>query len=217
MPENTGTSDLIAEYRTSSDLKNAWTRFTGNDHYRRLCILETHKSYQPEIRAFNAFVKFFRLIYAAGGLVRNEKGEYLFIHRYGYWDLPKGKIDAKDIPAGPGHAAGDLPAALTAAIREVKEETGLDRVNVIRPLPATWHIYMLSEKYILKRTQWFEMEADSGEPLNPDAGEGIILARWTSQESIRSILPQTYASIRELLLEALFRNGLLGIGLESET
>ena len=35
----------------------------------------------------------FEIIKAAGGLVVNETGEVLFIHRRGYWDLPKGKRD----------------------------------------------------------------------------------------------------------------------------
>jgi 8-oxo-dGTP pyrophosphatase MutT (NUDIX family) len=217
LPDNTGPSDLIVEYRTMAELKDAWDQFAGNDHYRRLCIYDPHEFQLPGIRAFTTFAAFFRLIYAAGGLVRNEKGEYLFIHRYGYWDLPKGKIDAKDVPTGPGYAVTDLPAARTAAVREVQEETGLERITVIRTLPATWHIYHLSDKYILKRTQWFEMEADSLQPLKPDPGEGIALACWTSRESIRSILSQTYASIRELLLEVLFRDGLLGVGLKTET
>ena len=40
-----------------------------------------------------AFWKHFTIIKAAGGLVKNEKGEYLFIFRRGSWDLPKGKLD----------------------------------------------------------------------------------------------------------------------------
>ena len=51
-------------------------------------------------------------INAGGGLVQNQAGEYLLIHRNGLWDLPKGKQEeGEDI-------------ALTA-LREVEEECGI--------------------------------------------------------------------------------------------
>src|SRR4051812_24080267 len=37
--------------------------------------------------------RIFILIEASGGLIKNEKGEYLLIYRKGKWDLPKGKIE----------------------------------------------------------------------------------------------------------------------------
>ena len=58
------------------------------------------------------FFRMFTNIAAAGGLVKNERGEKLFIFRLGKWDLPKGKLSGKE-------------TAEEAAIREVKEETGL--------------------------------------------------------------------------------------------
>ena len=39
------------------------------------------------------FFKHFTVIKAAGGLVKNNKGEILLIFRRGKWDLPKGKLD----------------------------------------------------------------------------------------------------------------------------
>ena len=153
--------------------------------------------------AVKAFISLFKCIPAAGGLVKNEKGEFLFIHRLGFWDLPKGKIDKKDIP-GTEYTIHDLISAQTAAIREVKEETGLKKVVIRKVLPVTWHIYAVKDKTILKKTQWFEMEADSGQVLKPEAREGIFLAKWTSPEAIHCILSHTYASIRELLLEVMF-------------
>ena len=58
-------------------------------------------------------------IEAAGGIIISEKGELLMIFRRGKWDLPKGKIDQGETPP-------------QAAIREVKEETGLSMVELIR-------------------------------------------------------------------------------------
>ena len=49
---------------------------------------------------------------AAGGLVINKKGQILFIHRKGVWDLPKGKLDSGE-------------RLDNTAIRETSEETGI--------------------------------------------------------------------------------------------
>ena len=52
------------------------------------------------------------LIEAAGGLVKNENGDYLFIYRNDKWDLPKGKIEKDE-------------KTKVAAVREVEEECGI--------------------------------------------------------------------------------------------
>ena len=62
-----------------------------------------------------AFFKKFVQIQAAGGLVENENGEWLLIHRRGKWDLPKGKLEK-------GEKLDEC------AVREVEEETGLKKV-----------------------------------------------------------------------------------------
>ena len=84
-------------------------------------------------------------------------------------------------------------SAHAAAIREVKEETGLQTVVIHKELAATWHIYTVKEKCILKKTQWFEMEADSGQILTPETREGIFLVKWTPTNAIHCILSHTYA------------------------
>src|ERR1700759_4462521 len=45
------------------------------------------KAYLKGIRAEMTVIK------AAGGMVRNDDGNYLFIFRNGKWDLPKGKVE----------------------------------------------------------------------------------------------------------------------------
>ena len=57
----------------------------------------------------------FRYIEAAGGFIKNEEGENLFIFRREKWDLPKGKLELGETPE-------------VAALREVSEETGLQKV-----------------------------------------------------------------------------------------
>ena len=89
-------------------------------------------------------------------------------------------------------------------MREVKEETGLQSVVIHKELSATWHIYSGKERYILKKTRWFEMGSDSHQTIKPQTEEGIFLVKWTPPEAIHCILAHTYASIRELLLDVVF-------------
>jgi hypothetical protein len=201
-PENPMNTMLVVEYHSNVLLQEAWDEFSRYEKYRQLIIFTTDKT-QDISGVFEAFASLFKVVYAAGGLVKNEKGEYLFIHRLGFWDLPKGKIDKKDVP-GAEFTRKDIQSARAAAIREVKEETGLNELLVLRELSATWHIYLMKERWILKKTQWFEMEADSGQTLKPQTSEGIFLVKWTSLKAIHCILSHTYSSIRELLIEVLF-------------
>jgi 8-oxo-dGTP pyrophosphatase MutT (NUDIX family) len=139
---------------------------------------------------WTAFRELFIEIPAAGGLVKSDAG-YLFILRRGRWDLPKGKIDEGE----DGRAA---------ALREVKEETGLQKVTIVRQLPSTWHIYTLAgnEKErvpILKETSWFLMEAQSGQRLIPETAEDIAQARWFRPDELDEVLANTFASLRDMI------------------
>ncbi|MEI7723855.1 MAG: NUDIX domain-containing protein [Bacteroidota bacterium] len=202
-PENLQTTDFLVNYQSVSTLNEAWMDFERYEKFRKLLIIEPGFMKEDTSDAFIAFSSLFKFIPAAGGLVRNEKGEFLFIHRLGFWDLPKGKVDKKDIP-GPEYSIRDIKTARNAAIREVKEETGLKSVEICNVLPASWHIYIAKEKHVLKRTQWFEMKADSAQALKPETSEGIFLVKWTSPDAIHCILSHTYASLRELLLDVIF-------------
>ena len=64
---------------------------------------------------------------AGGGLVFNKKGEVLFILRNGKWDLPKGGIERDEEIAD-------------TAMREVEEETGVDKLEITRKLRKTYQI-----------------------------------------------------------------------------
>ncbi|MCX6268188.1 MAG: NUDIX domain-containing protein [Bacteroidetes bacterium] len=206
-PEQTFFSDMVVDYQSTGQIKEAWGDFQRYEKFRNFLIVDPELREKSNSSAVEAFFSLFKIVYAAGGLVKNEKGEFLFIHRLGFWDLPKGKIDKKDIP-GPEYSKTDLASASAAAIREVKEETGLQNVVINKQLAATWHIYAIQEKWMLKKmlkkTQWFEMQADSGQKLTPETSEGIFLVKWTSPDAIHCIMSHTYASIRELLLEVLF-------------
>lgn len=135
----------------------------------------------------------FQQIEAAGGLVRNELGHYLFICRHGLWDLPKGK-----------HEAGEGPAQ--TAWREVAEECGLQGHKICGLCHVTYHCYRLFDKPVLKKTWWYHMQAASTEVLKPQVEEDIHQACWVAPQDLPACRARTYASIREVLDCALPEN-----------
>ncbi|MFH1296320.1 MAG: NUDIX domain-containing protein [Bacteroidota bacterium] len=170
------------------------------------------------------FKSLFTIVKAAGGLVRNEQGEVLFIHRKGRWDLPKGKINyelriTNRSPAMSGINSAELGEAnyelqnskretrnakretrRTEAIREVKEETGLREVEVVRKLKPTYHVYHEKGKRMLKKTWWFEMMAPGDQPLTPQTEEEILYVRWFRLDELVVVLENTFGSLREMIM-----------------
>jgi 8-oxo-dGTP pyrophosphatase MutT (NUDIX family) len=125
---------------------------------------------------------------AGGGLVFNKKGEVLFILRNGKWDLPKGGIEREEEIAD-------------TAIREVEEETGVNKLEITRKLQKTYHIFKRNGKYKLKITNWFEMQTNfEGTPF-PQANEGIEKAVWLNPEQIKEALKNSYENIKLLFEE----------------
>jgi 8-oxo-dGTP pyrophosphatase MutT (NUDIX family) len=125
---------------------------------------------------------------AGGGLVFNKKGEVLFILRNGKWDLPKGGIEREEEIAD-------------TAIREVEEETGVNKLEITRKLQKTYHIFKRNGKYKLKITHWFEMQTNfEGTPF-PQANEGIEKAVWLNPEQIKEALKNSYENIKLLFEE----------------
>ena len=145
----------------------------------------TYLTLNPGV-TWQLFVSYCTLIEASGGLVMNEKNEYLIIFRKGKYDLPKGKMDYDETPEECG-------------IREVKEECGVDEIEIIRPLEKTFHTYMQDKKRMLKKTNWYLMKAPD-QKLVPQADEYIHKAEWMTKEEIINVaLKNTYASIGSLL------------------
>jgi len=137
-------------------------------------------------RMFQKIKKMLKNIQAAGGLVRNEKNEYLFIFRKGKWDLPKGKIDKGE-------------KTKLAACREVEEECGIKVKTAELTICKTYHIYKIQEELILKKTTWYAIKAINQSRLTPQLEEDITEARWIAPQDFNLVKQNTYQAIKEVL------------------
>ena len=132
------------------------------------------------------FKKRFKIIEAAGGLVKNSKGEVLFIYRNGVWDLPKGKIEKGE-------------KIEEAALREVTEECGINALKIEDTLAETYHVYTLKNRRILKITYWFAMTSNFKGVLQPQEEEGITRVEWINIDKVNNVLENTYSNIKGLI------------------
>ena len=131
----------------------------------------------------------FNIVVAAGGFVKNEYGEILFIFRRGRWDLPKGKLNSKK---------DAVEKKQDAAVREVMEETGLQQVELVGKMARTCHIFFEKRQRWLKKTFWYEMRAPKDQPVKPQTEEDITEVRWIRPEDLPHTLEGAYPSLRKL-------------------
>ena len=155
------------------------------DNRYPLTIFDDNKPVEiPDEAAWERFSSEFTLIHAAGGIVADDNGNVLMIHRLGCWDFPKGKVEEGE----------DWE---TAALREVTEETGLHDITLAAPFPNTYHTYILRGTPILKITHWYAMHAPH-QPLTPQTEEDITQAVWMQQEEVSTRLEDSYPSLQKL-------------------
>lgn len=133
-----------------------------------------------------AFIKKFVLIKAAGGLVHTDDDHLLLIFRRGKWDLPKGKLDDNE----------DLE---TCAVREINEETGLEKIQIEKPLCVTYHTYHQDGKHILKESHWFLMKTPKQINLIPQIEEDIDKCEWVPVDQVAPYMENTHASILDVV------------------
>ncbi len=131
----------------------------------------------------------FKEVDAAGGLVRNRRGDYLLISRNGLWDLPKGH----------GEAGENIEVT---ALREVQEETGIDQIETGDLICVTDHCYFRAGQWHLKHTWWYNMLYTNPIDLTPQREEDITKAAWVARSSLPPFLKDTYPSILEVFREA---------------
>ena len=132
------------------------------------------------------FKKKLKTIVAAGGIVKNNENQILFIFRKGKWDLPKGKIEKNEkVDEG--------------ALREVVEETGIKKIKIDRFFDTTYHIIKTQKQYFLKETHWYKMKSNYKGKLRPQKSEGIRSVRWKKIKEAKEIKKKTFINISIIL------------------
>jgi 8-oxo-dGTP pyrophosphatase MutT (NUDIX family) len=181
IPHKAGQSVICTQVSSSAEMALAYKELAHQAELKEICFFNTDVD-----SLLGWFSGIFQIVEAAGGLVKNSKGEYLFILRNGKWDLPKGKIDKGEDTE-------------SAALREVEEECGIKGLSLRKKLLVTYHIYQLAGNKILKPTHWFLMDCTDNNLPKPQTEEGITEVRWLAPRDLKLVTANTYASILEVL------------------
>lgn len=169
----------------NKDLKTLIFNFIETDEQENIKVIV-----DKNINVVEVLKKHFYYIEAAGGFIEKEN-KYLFIHRFGRWDLPKGKLEKKE-------------SIEAAAVRECEEECDVKDLSIIKQLSSTFHIYAYKDGYALKQTYWFKMHTDYSGKLNPQLEESIDEVKWFSSVEIKqTVMTDTYHTIVDVISEVL--------------
>jgi 8-oxo-dGTP pyrophosphatase MutT (NUDIX family) len=127
---------------------------------------------------------------SAGGVVyRLHDGHALFLlirDSYQNWGFPKGHLES-------GERAED------AAVREVREETGIDDLALRGQIETIDWYFRFRGQLIHKVCHFYLMETTQAS-TNPQQAEGITACRWVSYDDARAAI--SYANARKVLARA---------------
>jgi 8-oxo-dGTP pyrophosphatase MutT (NUDIX family) len=146
-----------------------------------------HKDVQELLKAIK---KKFLFMQAAGGLVYTPDHKFLLIFRRGKWDLPKGKLDEGE-------------SLEECAVREVKEETGVENIKLDKALCNTYHTYHQDGRHILKESHWYLMQTPGQSLLVPQTDEDIEKCEWAAADKLAPYMENTHPSIIDVLKAAI--------------
>lgn len=175
---------MVCETMHTGELANLIRGFKVDDAVNTLYVINNYIYNSHDI---NKRLLPFPIIQAAGGLVQNKKGEFLFIYRFGRWDLPKGLAEHGE-------------SMEQTAVREVKEETGVNNLKILDFLTTTHHLVGKGNDFFIKEIFWYKMKTDFIDVTVPQTDESIIKAEWFNKKQIDEIIiPSTYKTIIEVL------------------
>ncbi len=177
-------NSVVYKITNNFDIAEIIRQFLENEQLQELWLYTENTE-----DVFDKLRSQFRIIDAAGGVVRNNRGELLMIFRNNHWDLPKGKRDN-------GENIGET------ALREVEEECSIGELNLFDLIDTTYHTYHEQGEIVLKATHWFAMTHRGNTQPSPQAIEGIEKAEWTPVEKLNEYAESLFPSIREILYKA---------------
>ncbi|MBQ0081267.1 MAG: NUDIX domain-containing protein [Alistipes sp.] len=151
------------------------------EHHRELAVERT-SSFCPLAKLSSCM----KMVTAAGGAVRSENDKLLLIRRFNKWDLPKGRSEEGEIPS-------------QTALREIREETGVHSLEIIRELHHSYHAYDTYGQWELKHTVWFEMKGREEETLQVQSSEDIEQALWVRREMLDFYMEDAFYLIRDVI------------------
>jgi len=173
-------SFLATQTNNLKEIKDVFKLFSSSPEIKKLVLINDDVE-----KLFKTFKKMFIEVEAAGGLVQNERGEYLMIHRRGFWDLPKGKLD-------------DGENLKECAVREVEEECGLKHITRDKKICITYHIYETKKGLCIKPSHWYGMSVKGSPELIPQEEEDIEKAEWIKSKDVSKLLKTAFPSIKEV-------------------
>lgn len=136
-----------------------------------------------------------RIEISAGGVIYRYAGNDgsidVLLIRDGYdnWGFPKGHLEGQE-------------TSEEAALRECREETGLDHLETTARVGMTDWYFRDGAVLVHKFCDYFLLRADPAEEARPQRGEGIRACEWLAPE--KAITRVTYDNARHIL----------GLGLE---
>jgi 8-oxo-dGTP pyrophosphatase MutT (NUDIX family) len=127
---------------------------------------------------------------SAGGVVyRVHNGHALFLlirDSYRNWGFPKGHLESEELPAA-------------AAMREVREETGLEKLVLDGEIDTIDWYFRFRGKLVHKVCHFYLMHTDSA-LTTPQRAEGITACRWAPFDEASRLV--SYANARDVLQRA---------------
>ncbi len=172
---------LFYKFNDTKELYRIISEFQENP------TVEAINIYGRNIRhIWKIFRIYFTEVNAAGGLVKHSSGRYLFIEKKGKLDLPKGHMEPGEEPE-------------VCALREVREECGIDGHSIVKQLMPSYHTYTLEGISYLKKTNWFLMNYKGDMIQEPQIQEGITKVEWPLPEEICKIRSNAWFSLMDLI------------------